>query len=186
MAAVKMLTFCMLMCLVCLCLIVTAYPSSNFETVDEVQFRDGQDDDCAHLAALIAKPPATLGTGALPRVVSCNFTDFVPAEKFAAGIEATGTQTLAFKDGNGVHMKAWAPATTSTEFNLQGRDPDAKPEDFYAGIPTTVKEATATPVDPNQGPPPELMLCNNFRCPRDYKMVLQIDLCVCRRIHDDK
>lgn len=186
MAAVKMLTFCMLMCLVCLCLIVTAYPSSNFETVDEVEFRDGRDDGYAHLAALIAKPPATSGTGAPPRVLSCNFTDLVPAERFAVESEASGTPTTAFKDDNGVHMKAWAPATTSAEVNLQARDADAKPEDFYAGIPTTVTEATATPVDPNQGPPPELMLCNNFRCPRDYKMVLQIDLCVCRRIHNDK
>lgn len=176
----------MLMCLVCLCLIVTAYPSSNFEAVDEVQFNDVRDDDCTHLAALIAKAPATSGTGALPRVVSCNFTDLVLAERFAAEIEAPGTPTKAFKNPNGVHLKARAPGITSADFDLQDRDPDAKAEDFYAGIPTTVKEATATPVDPNQGAPPELMLCNNFRCPRDYKMVFQIDLCICRRIHDDK
>lgn len=80
-------------------------------------------------------------------------------------------------------MEARAPTTTHVEF-LPARNLEADPDAHDLGIPTTVKEATTAPADPNKGPQPEMILCGDFGCPDGYILsALQINLCLCRKIH---
>lgn len=187
MAAVKTLTSCMLMYLVARRLGVTAFPSPNFEFVDDVHFPEDGNQDRPHAAALAAKAPGRWGSGALPRVVRIISTDFIPAERIVVEIAMTGTPTFPFKDNGGKHMKASAPTTTPAAFNLQGRNPKGLPDDIGVVIPTTIKEATLTAADPDTSNYPELMLCNNnLRCPKFYDLLFEFDVCICRRIHDNR